>query len=76
MCPVSPDRKPLFVCKYLMSTGHWQIYDHGDGFDMLALEQAPKQARCPGRWDSQCPRWSGPAPKNGLTPAKIGVHFC
>jgi len=44
------DRKPLFVCKYLMSTGHWQIYDHnapdqahsGD-FETLALEDAPKK---------------------------------
>lgn len=24
------DRKPLFVCKYLMSAGHWQIYNHND----------------------------------------------
>jgi glutathione synthase/RimK-type ligase-like ATP-grasp enzyme len=44
------DRRPLFVCKYLMSAGHWQIYDHADdaaadsgGFETLAVEQAPKQ---------------------------------
>ncbi len=44
------DQKPLFVCKYLMSTGHWQIYDHngsdqsesGD-FETLAVEDAPKK---------------------------------
>ena len=44
------DRKPLFVCKYLMSKGHWQIYDHdgkdqtksGD-FETLAVEEAPKR---------------------------------
>jgi glutathione synthase/RimK-type ligase-like ATP-grasp enzyme len=44
------DRKPLFVCKYLMSVGHWQIYDHntddqtdsGD-FETLAVEDAPKK---------------------------------
>jgi glutathione synthase/RimK-type ligase-like ATP-grasp enzyme len=44
------DRKPLFVCKYLMSTGHWQIYDHGDeeeveggGFETLAVKDAPQK---------------------------------
>jgi glutathione synthase/RimK-type ligase-like ATP-grasp enzyme len=44
------DNKPLFVCKYLMSTGHWQIYDHtgedhaesGD-FETLAVEDAPQK---------------------------------
>jgi glutathione synthase/RimK-type ligase-like ATP-grasp enzyme len=43
------DRKPLFVCKYLMSSGHWQIYEHtgpGEaatgGFETLAVEDAPK----------------------------------
>jgi glutathione synthase/RimK-type ligase-like ATP-grasp enzyme len=42
------DRKPLFVCKYLMSAGHWQIYDHTDkqqagsgGFEALAVENTP-----------------------------------
>ena len=45
------DNKPLFVCKYLMSSGHWQIYDHGGeedqaesgGFETLAVEDAPKK---------------------------------
>ncbi len=44
------DNKPLFVCKYLMSTGHWQIYDHNSeaeaesgGFETLAVEDAPKK---------------------------------
>jgi len=44
------DHQPLFVCKYLMSTGHWQIYDHGGedqtesgGFETLAVEDAPKK---------------------------------
>jgi glutathione synthase/RimK-type ligase-like ATP-grasp enzyme len=43
------DRKPLFVCKYLMTSGHWQIYDHGGsevesgGFETLAVENAPKK---------------------------------
>jgi len=43
------DRKPLFVCKYLMSRGHWQIYDHAGGepesggFETLAVENAPKK---------------------------------
>jgi glutathione synthase/RimK-type ligase-like ATP-grasp enzyme len=44
------DHEPLFVCKYLMSAGHWQIYDHSDkgdskggGFDTLAVAQAPRK---------------------------------
>jgi glutathione synthase/RimK-type ligase-like ATP-grasp enzyme len=44
------DNKPLFVCKYLMSTGHWQIYDHNNeaeaesgGFETIAVEAAPKK---------------------------------
>ncbi|MGD8590764.1 MAG: RimK family alpha-L-glutamate ligase, partial [Chromatiales bacterium] len=44
------DNQPLFVCKYLMSSGHWQIYDHngedhtesGD-FETLAVEATPKK---------------------------------
>lgn len=42
------DRKPLFVCKYLMSAGHWQIYNHDDqqhvytgGFESLSIADAP-----------------------------------
>ncbi|MBF0255997.1 MAG: RimK family protein [Gammaproteobacteria bacterium] len=40
--------KPLFVCQYFMSKGHWQIYDHdgpeeaGD-FRTLPVDQAPKR---------------------------------
>ena len=44
------DRQPLFVCKYLMSAGHWQIYHHGGdeeveagGFETLAVACAPKK---------------------------------
>jgi glutathione synthase/RimK-type ligase-like ATP-grasp enzyme len=44
------DRKPLFVCKYLMSVGHWQIYNHnvpeksaGGDFITLAVHDAPKK---------------------------------
>jgi glutathione synthase/RimK-type ligase-like ATP-grasp enzyme len=44
------DRRPLFVCKYLMSAGHWQIYDHasagkgnGGEFETLMVEAAPKR---------------------------------
>ena len=25
------DRQPLFACKYYMSRGHWQIYQHQEG---------------------------------------------
>ncbi len=44
------DRKPLYVCKYMMSSGHWQIYDHaaaepteGGDFETLAVQDAPKK---------------------------------
>jgi glutathione synthase/RimK-type ligase-like ATP-grasp enzyme len=43
------DRKPLFVCKYMMSSGHWQIYDHASGnndggdFETMPVEAAPKK---------------------------------
>jgi glutathione synthase/RimK-type ligase-like ATP-grasp enzyme len=43
------DRKPLFACKYMMSSGHWQIYDHASGendggdFETMAVEAAPKK---------------------------------
>lgn len=41
--------KALFACRYYMSDGHWQIYNHGakdvrkrtGTFDTLAVEQAP-----------------------------------
>lgn len=40
--------EPLFVCKYMMTKGHWQIYDHTGGataasgdFETLAVEDAP-----------------------------------
>ncbi|KOR30017.1 carboxylate--amine ligase [Achromatium sp. WMS2] len=42
------DRKPLFVCKYLMSAGHWQIYNHDDqqnaysgDFETLSISDTP-----------------------------------
>ncbi|MBN2685782.1 MAG: RimK family protein [Pontiellaceae bacterium] len=41
----------LFACKYYMSAGHWQIYNHSarssartGGFETLAVEQAPAAA--------------------------------
>jgi glutathione synthase/RimK-type ligase-like ATP-grasp enzyme len=43
------NRQPIFVCKYLMSRGHWQIYKHHDtgkvtsgGFETLDIKLAPK----------------------------------
>ena len=41
--------RPLFACRYYMSAGHWQIYNHSakkiskrtGKFDTLAVEQAP-----------------------------------
>jgi glutathione synthase/RimK-type ligase-like ATP-grasp enzyme len=44
------DRKPLFVCKYLMSAGHWQIYNHNDqqneysgDFESLSIADTPSK---------------------------------
>lgn len=43
--------KPLYVCKYYMSKGHWQIYNHGTkktdddftgNFETMKIEDAPK----------------------------------
>ena len=43
--------RPLFACKYFMSQGHWQIYNHAasgsrrsGGFSTMAVEQAPAEA--------------------------------
>jgi glutathione synthase/RimK-type ligase-like ATP-grasp enzyme len=43
--------RPLFACKYFMSIGHWQIYNHSakssqrsGGFETIAVEQAPAEA--------------------------------
>ena len=42
--------RPLFACKYFMSAGHWQIYNHSaqrssrsGRFETLAVEQAPAE---------------------------------
>ncbi len=42
--------RPLFACKYYMSDGHWQIYNHAakgsrrsGGFETMAIEQAPSE---------------------------------
>jgi glutathione synthase/RimK-type ligase-like ATP-grasp enzyme len=44
------NKRPIFVCRYFMSKGHWQIYDHVDdnqiksgGFEALAVSKAPKK---------------------------------
>jgi len=44
------NKRALFVCRYFMSKGHWQIYDHVDsnqiksgGFEALAVSKAPKK---------------------------------
>jgi glutathione synthase/RimK-type ligase-like ATP-grasp enzyme len=43
------DRQPLFVCRYYMADGHWQIYHHGekrtkDGeTETLAVQHAPHE---------------------------------
>jgi glutathione synthase/RimK-type ligase-like ATP-grasp enzyme len=42
------NRKPLFACKYFMSRGHWQIYNHSargsaraGGFECVSIEDTP-----------------------------------
>jgi glutathione synthase/RimK-type ligase-like ATP-grasp enzyme len=42
------NREPLYACKYFMSRGHWQIYNHGakgtaktGGFKTLPVREAP-----------------------------------
>lgn len=45
------DRKPLFVCKYFMAPGHWQIIKHGENArdyvegltQAVAVEDAPSK---------------------------------
>jgi len=44
------DGRPLYVCKYLMARGHWQIYDHAavggtrtGRWETLAVEAAPPE---------------------------------
>jgi glutathione synthase/RimK-type ligase-like ATP-grasp enzyme len=42
------DRQPLFVCRYFMAEGHWQIYNHGDKHtvegesETIAVQHAPR----------------------------------
>jgi glutathione synthase/RimK-type ligase-like ATP-grasp enzyme len=44
------NHKPLYACKYFMSRGHWQIYNHSargsarsGGFETLKLEDVPPE---------------------------------
>jgi glutathione synthase/RimK-type ligase-like ATP-grasp enzyme len=43
------DRQPLFVCRYFMAEGHWQIYHHGgqrttEGeSETIAVQHAPRE---------------------------------
>lgn len=43
------NQKALFACKYFMSKGHWQIYNHKPGqtqsgaFETMGVHQAPKK---------------------------------
>jgi glutathione synthase/RimK-type ligase-like ATP-grasp enzyme len=44
------NREPLYACKYYMSRGHWQIYNHGakgtaksGGFETIAVSDAPAE---------------------------------
>jgi glutathione synthase/RimK-type ligase-like ATP-grasp enzyme len=44
------NREPLYACKYYMSRGHWQIYNHGakgtaksGGFETIAVKDAPAE---------------------------------
>jgi glutathione synthase/RimK-type ligase-like ATP-grasp enzyme len=43
------DRKPLYVCRYFMAEGHWQIYQHGakhskeGDAETVPVEAAPRE---------------------------------
>lgn len=44
------NNEPLYACRYYMSRGHWQIYNHAargnaksGGFDTMAVEDAPPE---------------------------------
>jgi glutathione synthase/RimK-type ligase-like ATP-grasp enzyme len=43
------DRQPLFVCRYYMADGHWQIYHHGEQrtkegeHETIAVQHAPRE---------------------------------
>jgi len=43
------DRQPLFVCRYYMADGHWQIYQHGEQrtkegeSETIAVQHAPRE---------------------------------
>jgi glutathione synthase/RimK-type ligase-like ATP-grasp enzyme len=44
------NREPLYACKYYMSRGHWQIYNHGakgtdksGGFETIPTRDAPAE---------------------------------
>jgi glutathione synthase/RimK-type ligase-like ATP-grasp enzyme len=44
------NHEPLYACKYYMSRGHWQIYNHGakgtaksGGFETIAVSDAPAE---------------------------------
>lgn len=43
------DRQPLYVCRYYMARGHWQIYHHGvkrgkeGDSETVPIEQAPRE---------------------------------
>jgi glutathione synthase/RimK-type ligase-like ATP-grasp enzyme len=43
------DRQPLFVCRYFMAEGHWQIYHHGEkrttegDTETIAVQDAPRE---------------------------------
>jgi glutathione synthase/RimK-type ligase-like ATP-grasp enzyme len=44
------NHEPLYACRYYMSRGHWQIYNHAargaarsGGFDTLAVQKAPPE---------------------------------
>ena len=43
------NRQPIYACKYMMSRGHWQIYQHHNsgrvssgGFETIDVKQVPK----------------------------------
>ena len=64
------DGKPLFVCRYYMARGHWQIYHHGEsGSDGGRERDDRRRARAARRAQSRA------APANPIGNGLYGVDI-
>lgn len=53
--------EPLYVCRYFMSAGHWQIYNKGEAgelitgdYETIAVEQTPKEVLSIAKKAAEC----------------------